>query len=215
MNDAYLVFKGELGTEITSNGQIDTYYSNLWNKRYLSSSQGSDSRIISDKSVIEDELNHDNDIFMSLFFKSIDDIGNVITDMDWNDSCAYFYDLGESNCLITGISFNKDFDFSYITGNTVEFYEEFAVMCVAYGDAAASSDEFIPGSGCAIPFEFSVEDIPETIKVPLSDNIGIGIRVKKDPTIPLNPQSIALEMATASNVKIKYIDLSLDLGLNF
>ena len=214
LNDAYLVFSGTLGTEIKSNGKIDTNYSRLWNRKSLSSKQGSDSRMINDKISITNGT--DPDILQSLFFKSIDDSNNVIKDMDWNDSCGYFYDLSQSNYLVTGISFNKDFQFSYITGKTVEFYEEFSVMCVAYGDAVQSTDEFIPAEGCAIPFEFSVEDIPPgTIKVPLSDNIGIGIRVKKDPTIPLKLNPIALKIASASNIKIEYVDLNLNLGLNF
>jgi hypothetical protein len=213
LDDAYLVFSGALGTEIKSNGKIETNYSNLWNRKPLSSKQVIDSRMINDKIAIENGT--DPDILQSLFFKSIDDSDNVSKDMDWNDSCGYFYDLGQSNSLVTGISFNKDFQFSYITGNTVDFYEEFAVMCVSYGDAVQSTDEFIPGDGCAIPFEFSVEDIPETIKMPLSNNIGIGIRVKKDPTVPFKPDPIALKIASASNIVIEYIDLSLNLGLSF
>ena len=217
LNNAYLVFSGELAEEIKSNETKKISYSSLWNKKSLSSSQGSGSRLISDKIATADVLD-------SIFFKSIDDNDNVIKDMDWNDSCGYFYDLNDlnlPNSLITGVSFNKEFAFDYITGNTVEFYEEFAVMCIASGDAAASTDkeEFIPGNGCAIPFEFPYpseeEIIPVTAKIPLSSNVGIGIRVKKDPTIPLKPESIALKMATASNIVIEYIDLSLNLGLNF
>jgi hypothetical protein len=221
LNNAYLVFSGELAEEIEPTGTIETYYSKEWNKEPLSSNPGTSFRLINDKIVTEDGSNPPdddplNDIFLSLFFKSIYDNGDVIKDMDWNDSCGYFYTLPK-NCLITGISFNKEFNFSYITGNTVEFYEEFAVMCVAYGSAVESdkNEEFIPGNGCAIPFEFSVEGIPETIKMPLSENVGIGIRVKKDPTIPLKLNPIALKMASASNIKIKYIDLNLNRGLNF
>jgi hypothetical protein len=219
-NNAYLVFSGELAEEIKSTGTIDTFYSKEWNWEPLSSNPGTDIKMINNKIVTEYGSNPpdddpNNDIFLSLFFKSIYDNGDVIKDMDWNDSCGYFYALPE-NCLITGISFNKDFNFSYITGNTVEFYEEFAVMCVAYGDAVASTDkeEFIPGNGCVIPFEFSVEDIPDTIKMPLTKNVGIGIRVKKDPSIPLKMNPIALQMASASNIKIKYIDLNFNRGLN-
>jgi hypothetical protein len=213
VDNAYLVFSGELGSEIKSNGTIDTNYSNLWIRKSLTSKQGADSRMINGKTATSSST--DPGILQSLFFKSIDGSNNVIQDMDWNDSCGYFYDLNQSNCLVTGISFNKDFIFSYITGNTVEFYEEFAVMCVAYGNAVKSTDEFIPAEGCAIPFEFSVEDIPDTIKVPLSSNIGIGIRVKKDPTIPLKVRPVAVKTASASNIKIEYVDLSLNLGLSF
>ena len=218
-NNSYLIFSGELAKEINSNETKKISDSSLWNKKSLSSSLGTGSGLISDKIAPANILD-------SIFFKSIDSENNVITDMDWNDSCGYFYALPKkSNCLITGISFNKEFNFSYITGSTVEFYEEFAVMCIANGTAAISEDneEFIPGNGCAIPFEFPYPEgdnlpgnlIPVTAKIPLSRNIGIGIRVKKDPTIPLKPESIALKMASASNIVIKYIDLSLNLGLNF
>ncbi|HEY9162054.1 MAG TPA: hypothetical protein VIS94_13335 [Desulfomonilia bacterium] len=224
MNDAYLVFSGKLEEEINSEpSPIATFYSKEWNRKPLSSNPGASYRMINDK-IVEEGSNPpdndpENDIFLSLFFKSIDGNGNVVKDMDWNDSCGYFYTLPEkSNCLITGISFDRNIAFDFITGNTVEFYEEFAVMCIAYGEAAASIDkeEFIPGNGCAIPFEFSVEDIiPDTIKMPLTKNVGIGIRVKKDPSIPLKANPIALQMASASNIKIKYIDLNIDQGLKF
>jgi hypothetical protein len=218
MNDAYLVFSGKLEEEIKSE-TIDTYYSDLWKNKPLSSNPENDSLINGKIETIKIEEPETEPVkyLDSLFFKSIYDNGDVIKDMDWNDSCGYFYTIPEkSNWLITGISFDKKFAFDFITGNTVEFYEEFAVMCVAYGEAAASTDkeEFIPGNGCAIPFEFSVEDIPDTIKVPLTKNVGIGIRVKKDPSIPLKANPIALQMASASNIKIKYIDLNLKRGLN-
>ncbi len=228
LNNAYLVFSGELEEEIKSaKDPIGAFYSREWNREPLSSNPGTSFRLINDKIVKEEGSNPPddnplNDIFLSLFFKSIYENGDVIKDMDWNDSCGYFYALPEdTNCLITGISFNKDFSFSYITGNTVEFYEEFAVMCVAYGSALESetNEEFIPGNGCAVPFEFPypAEDkiIPVTVKIPLSSNVGIGIRVKKDPTILLKPDPIALKMASASNIKIEYVDLNLDLGLKF
>ncbi len=220
LNNAYLVFSGELAEEIKSTGTIETYYSDLWVKEFLSSYPENDRLIngIIETSVITGSETETIKYLDSFFFKSIYDNGDVIKDMDWNDSCGYFYTLPEkSNRLITGISFNKEFNFSYITGNFVEFYEEFAVMCVAYGEAAASTDkeEFIPGNGCAIPFEFSVEDIPDTIKMPLTKNVGIGIRVKKDPTILLKPDPIVLKKASASNIKIEYVDLNLDLGLKF
>jgi hypothetical protein len=226
LNDAYLVFNGSLlhKDKIETNEQIETYYSRLWNKSSLSSSQGTDSRMINDKIVIKDEL-PENDIFISLFFKSIDDSGNLLTDLDWNDSCGYFYDFGEnSNKLITGISFNRDIMFDLVTGNTLEFYEEFAVMSIAYGNAAPATgnEEYIPGEGCLIPYDLTIEDMSGiefhdylTYNIPFSTNVGIGIRVKKDPSILLKLNPVVLKMASASNIKIEYVDLSLNLGLNF
>jgi hypothetical protein len=55
----------------------------------------------------------------------------------------------------------------------------------------------------------------QTFNIPLSSNVGIGIRFKKDPTIPLKLNPIALKTAIASDIIIKYIDLSLNIGLNF
>jgi hypothetical protein len=221
MNDAYLVFSGSLLSrdEIGSDNQEMDYDGNNWNYQYISSNPNTET---------VDKLNGSNKgsiSFNTLDKNNEDQVNNkYFRDLDWNDSRGYFYKVEEnSNRLITGISFTRDVLFDWITGNTVEFYEEFAVMCISYGNASENIDsDYIPGEGCLIPYELTIEDNPEialpdfqTFNILLSTNVGIGIRVKKDPTIPLKINPIALKMASASNIKIKYIDLNLNRGLNF
>jgi hypothetical protein len=221
MNDAYLVFSGSLLSrdEIGSGSEKMNYDGDNWNYQYISSNPNTET---------VDKLNGSKEgsiSFNTLDKNNEDQVNNkYFRDLDWNDSRGYFYKVEEnSNRLITGISFTRDVLFDWITGNTVEFYEEFAVMCISYGNASKNIDsDYIPGEGCLIPYELTIEDKPElalpdfqTFNIPLSTNVGIGIRVKKDPSIPLKANPIALEKASASNIIIKYIDLTLDSGLKF
>jgi hypothetical protein len=225
LNDAYLVFSGSLlnRNKIGADSPETGYDGADWNYQYISSNpnavtvdklrfNGSNEGLISFNTLDKNNFDQNQNKYKG------------IKDLDWNDSCGYFYDIGEdSNKLITGITFTRDVLFDWITGNTVEFYEEFAVMCIAYGNAPEDiNSDYIPGDGCLIPYELTIENNPgialpdfQTFNILLGTKVGIGIRVKKDPTIPLKVNPIALKMASASNIKIKYIDLNLDQGLKF
>ncbi len=225
MNDAYLVFSGNLINKdnIESTDPDIIYDGADWQYRYFSTKPNADT---------VDKLRFFGSNDGSISFNTLDSSNydqdknkyKGIKDLDWNDSCGFFYDFGEDSYkLITGVSFTRNIVFDWITGNTVEFYEEFAVMCIAYGNAVISTDyEYVPSETCLIPYELTIEDKPElvlpdsqTFSIPLSSNVGIGIRFKKDPSIPLKLNPIELKTAIASNIVIKYIDLSLNTGLNF
>jgi hypothetical protein len=232
LNDAYLVFSGNLEDEIKPDGSDNNFISSVWEYRAISSNpraetadklrlNGSNDGLISFNTLDKNNYDQEKEKFKG------------IKDLDWNDSCGYFFNAAQSNKLITGISFDRNVVLDWLTGETVEFYEEFAVMCIMYGNAVKSDvvedgiipKEFlgyIPGEGCSIPFDLTLEDMPgmimpvsQSFKLPLSSNVGIGIRVKKDPSIPLKLNPVALKLATATNIVVEYIDLNLNLGLNF
>jgi hypothetical protein len=103
-----------------------------------------------------------------------------------------------------------------------------------------SSDEldfaYVPRTGYNIPFELNICDLANQNQeealpiweyifeysqildyraIPASTQAGIGLRIKKNPQVPLTGHVTGLKEAGAKNIRIYWIDLNLDLGMNF
>ncbi|MEA3221606.1 MAG: hypothetical protein U9P49_00360 [Thermodesulfobacteriota bacterium] len=138
--------------------------------------------------------------------------------LSWNDSVMFEFTAPEGH-VITGISFDPELSYSNYIGNDLDYYEEFAILCITRdGMDDENKDGIVPMSGIAVPYEIETEDISELEVQPVEfqvspcKHIGIGLRLRRTP-LQVWLHTVKAE-AYAKNITIYTADMNIDVGMN-
>jgi len=154
----------------------------------------------------------------NLEFSTLDLSNEDCKALSWNDSVMFEFTAPKGQ-IITGISFDPELSYSNYIGNDLDYYEEFAILCVTRdGMDDENKDGIVPMSGIAVPYEIETEDIlelegePVELQVFPSTHIGIGLRLRRTPLQVLF--NTVKADAYAKNITVYTADMNIDVGMN-
>ncbi len=141
------------------------------------------------------------------------------SDLSWNDSVMFEFTAPEGH-VITGISFDPELFYSNYLLPLLNYYEEFAILCVTRdGMDDENKDGIVPMSSISVPYEIEAKDIlePEGKLVELqvfpSTHIGIGLRLRRTPLQVWLHTTVKAE-AYAKNITVYTADMNIDVGMD-
>lgn len=154
------------------------------------------------------------------------------TDLNWDDGLAFSFTAPEGH-LIAHIAFQPEISFTDMIGSDLDFYEEFALVCITREsflpsvgggstDQRTEDPSLVPAHAVALPKEMEFNDLKPVeasgahvlirtdavqTDLPFTQTAGIGLRLRKTPIFPL---LTGIEMAASiGQIEIYTLDLHL------
>ena len=156
------------------------------------------------------------------------------TQLTWDDGLAFTF-TAPQNHLISHISFRPRIAFTGFIGDTLDFFEEVSLLCVIHESLIGggvqksgnpSEPSIVPKGSTAMPLEIEFNDLAEKnitqmdafnwkgeaqglveYDLPFCKEVGIGLKFRKSPFLPLE-RTIIMD-ALAEDIVVDTVDLNL------